>query len=67
MVQRYVPHGTMAEAPDGPFVSIAEYEKLASLLAESLNDAAEYFKQVESGELTAANADKVLRVAVRLG
>ena len=67
MVQRYVPQGNMADSPDGSFVSFADYAKLESLLAESLNDAAEYFKQVESGQLSAADANNVLRVTVRLG
>ena len=66
MVQRYASQSNMAEAINGTFVSLAEYEKLESLLAEVLNDAAAYLKQVESGEISAADADKVLRVSTRL-
>ena len=57
----------MVEAPNGLFVSFADYEKLSGLLAETLNDAPEYFKQVESAQLSAGDAETALRVTVRLG
>ena len=40
------------------------WERLGTV--EVLNDAAAYLKQVESGEISAADADKVLRVSTRL-
>ena len=67
MVQRYMPSGSMAEAIDGTFVSFIAYEQLTINLAETLDAAAEYFKQVESGQLSATDAAAALRVNSRLG
>ena len=67
MTPRYSVQGTVTETRDGEYVTFADYDELAALLAEALNDAEGYFKSVESGELTALDANNALRVGVRLG
>ena len=56
----------MKESLTGTFVSTQSFERLEALLAETLDTAAEYFRQVKAGELSAADADTALRVGVRL-
>ena len=67
MVIKYLNSGPMAESVKGIFVASQTYERLEALLAETLDTAAEYFRKVHAGELTAADADTALRVGVRLG
>ena len=67
MVQRYMLGGSMAEAIDGTFVSFIAYEQLTINLAETLDLASEYFKQVESGQMSATDAAAALRMNSRLG
>ena len=47
-------------------MTYADYQRLVELVSETLNDAQAYFKQIESGDMTAIEADAVLRVSVRL-
>lgn len=62
MAIRYEPLHAIRQEPNGRFVTFAEHEELIREPAESIGD---YFKQVESGELTAANAKKVVEVYVK--
>ena len=66
MVQRYSFTGSVSPSPTGSYVPFAEYEKLVELLAETLADAQNYFEMLGRGELTAAEANAALRVAVRI-
>lgn len=66
MIQRYAVTGSVSPSPTGSYVPFAEYEKLAELLAETLNDAQNYFEMLGRGELTAVEANAALRVAVRI-
>lgn len=61
MVYRYSPQGNMVQAPGGNYVEWADYEKLNDLLTDVLERAAELFKQVSAGELSAAEANDALR------
>ena len=67
MTQRFDSTTAMFESPAGQFVAVADYERLEHLLAETLEDASEFLRQVEAGQLAAADATTALRVAVRLG
>lgn len=66
MTQRYSVTGSVSQSPTGAYVSFAEYEELVALLAETLTDAQNYFEMLGRGELTAAEANAALRVAVRI-
>lgn len=63
MTIRYEPTHSMNQVPSGRFITFAEHEELVRELLESLG---EYFKQVESGELSAVDAVKVVNVFVRM-
>lgn len=63
MTIRYEPQGKMNRTYDGQFVSFAEYDELA---AEIIESAADSFQRVENGDMTAAEAEKALRVLVTL-
>ena len=65
MTTRYEPNGTMHQTPTGHFVTFAEHEAVIQELIESLG---EYFQQVESRQLTAVDAEKLVKVfiAIRL-
>ena len=65
MVQRFAQSAAVPSS-SGDFVRYADYQELLELLGEALNDAQNYFIKVESREMTAIEADAVLRISVRL-
>lgn len=64
MPTRYDPvGGTMARTPAGHYITYAEHEALVQELLESIGD---WFQKIERGESTAEDAEKVVKVFVRL-
>lgn len=63
MTIRYDPINGFNQDPQGRFITFAEHEALISELLESIG---EYFKQVERGELTAVDAEAVVKAFVKL-
>jgi hypothetical protein len=63
MTIRYEPQGRMTRSHSGQFVAFAEYDELAAEIVES---AADSFRRVQNGEMTAAEAETALRVLVKL-
>ena len=66
MVPRYLPQGTMTCASNGNYVAGSDYDKLDETLNQVLDTAANYFKQVEAGEMTAEHAATVIRLCAKL-
>ncbi len=59
MTIRYDPTTTMHQTPSGRYITFAEHEAVIQELLESIGD---YFKQVEAGEVTAADAENCVKV-----
>jgi hypothetical protein len=66
MVQRYSPQGAMNKAHNGPYVSARDYENLAAEFKDVVESAARYFKQIETRELTAADAETIFTVRLKI-
>lgn len=63
MTIRYEPTHSMNQVSNGRYMTFAEHEELVRELIESVG---EYFNQVESGGLSAADAINVVRLFIRM-
>ncbi len=63
MTIRYEPTHSMNQVSNGRFITYVEHEELVRELLESIGD---FFKQVEAKELSAEDADTVVRAFVRI-
>ena len=66
MIARYMPQGTMTQTATGQYVTAADYDRLVETLQLVASTATEYFRQIESRELTAVEADAALSVCISL-
>lgn len=66
MVLRYSSQGPMLQSQNGGYVASADYDKLEAEFKHLLENAAEYFRQIEAREITAQDAETALRVSVRI-
>ena len=57
MPVRYAAQGSMMRSTSGTYVPIADYEALEAALKVVVYTAHACFKQIEAGELSAADAD----------
>lgn len=66
MAIRFQPQGAMSQAPNGPYVAASDYDALAGALERVLSTASTYFEQIETGDLSAKDAEAALTVCATL-